>query len=96
MIGIIDPTIELEIGQEMAIEIGEMMSLITGKITEWIIIDRIMVTKGTEIRVQVRIVVDPSLDIKVIHGIIQIQEIDTVIIETKAEVEVEEKGLEVP
>ena len=93
MIGIIDPTIELEICQEMAMEIGEMMSLITGKITEGIIIDRIMVTKGTKIGVQVRIVVDPSPDIGVIHGIIQIQEIDTVIIEAKAEVEIEGKGL---
>ena len=29
--------------------IGEMMGLITCKITEWIIIDKIMGTKGTEI-----------------------------------------------
>ena len=86
MIGIIDPTVELEIGQEMPMEIGEMMGLITGKITEGIIIDRIMVTKVTEIGVQVRIMVDPGPDIGVIHGIIQIQEIHTVIIETKAEV----------
>ena len=45
MIGIIGPTIELEIGQEMALEIGEAMGLITGKITEGIIIVRIMVSK---------------------------------------------------
>ena len=96
MIGIIDTTIELEIGQEMAMEIGEMMSLKKDKITEDIIIDRIMVTKGIEIGVQVRIAVDPGPDIRVIHGIIQIQEMDTVIIETKAEVEIEGKGLEVP
>ena len=51
----IGPTIEVEIGQEMTMEIGEMM----GKITEEIIIDRI-VTKGTEIEVQVKIVVDPG------------------------------------
>ena len=63
-IGIIGPTIEIEIGQEMAIEIGE----ITGKFTEEIIIDRIMVTKGTEIEVQVRIVVDPGQDTGVFHG----------------------------
>ena len=88
MVGIIGPTIEIEIGQEMAIEIGEMIA----KIIEGIIIDRIMVTKGTEIGVQVRITVDPGPDIGVIHRIIQIQEIDAVIIGTKAEVEIEDKG----
>ena len=92
MIGITDPTIELEIGQEMAMEIGETMGLTTGKITEGIIIDRIMVTKGIEIGVQVRIMVDPGPDIGGIHGNIQIQEIDIVIIETKAEVEIGDKG----
>ena len=51
MIGITDPTIELEIGQEMAMEIGEMMGLIIDNITEGIIIDRKMVTKGIEIEV---------------------------------------------
>ena len=84
MTEIIDQTIELEIGQEMGMEIGEMISLITGKITEGIVIDRIMVPKGTEIEVQVMITVDPGPVIGVIHRTIQIQEIDTVIIETKA------------
>ena len=88
MIGIIGPTIEIKIGQEMAMEIGEMM----GKITEEVIIDRVIVIKGTEIEVQVKIMVDPGQDIGVIHGLTQIQEIDTVIIETKAEVEIGDKG----
>ena len=86
MIGIIGPTIEIEIGQEMAMEIGEMMD------NEEIIIDRIMVTKGTEIGVQVKILVDTGPDMGVINGITQIQEIDTGIIETKAEVEIGDKG----
>ena len=54
-----------------------------GKITEEIVIDRIMVVKGTEIEVQVKIMVDPGKDIEVTYGITQIQEIDTVV-ETKA------------
>ena len=47
MIEIIGPTTEIGIGQEMAMEIGEMMV----KIIEEVIIDRIMVTKGTETEV---------------------------------------------
>ena len=67
----------------MAMEMGEMM----GKITAGIIIDRIMVAKGTEIELQVKIMVDPGKDIEVTHGITQIQEIDTTIVETKVEVD---------
>ena len=82
-IEITGPTIEVEIDQEMAMEIGEMM----GKIIEETIIERI-VTKGTEIEVQVKIMVDQGQDIGIIHGIAQIQEIDMVMIETKAETKV--------
>ena len=81
-IEITDPTIEVEIGQEMAMEIGEMMA----KIIEEIIIDRIVI-KGIEIGVQVKIVVDPGQDIGMIHGITQIQKIDMAMIETKSETE---------
>ena len=51
-----------------------------------------MVTKGTAIGIQVRIKVDKGPDMGVVHRITQIQEIDTVIIETKAEVEIGDKG----
>ena len=81
-IEITDPTIEVEIGQEMTMEIGEMMA----KIIEETTIDRI-VTKGIEMGVQVKIVVDPGQDKGMIHGIAQIQEIDMVMIETKSETE---------
>ena len=73
-------TIEVEIGQEMAMEMGEVMD----KIIEETIIDRI-VTKGIEIEVQVTNVVDPGQDTGIIHGIGQIQEIDMVMIEIKSE-----------
>ena len=52
----------------MAMEIGETMV----KITEEMTIDRNMVTKGTEIGVEVRIEVDPGLDIGVFHRLTQI------------------------
>ena len=77
-IEITDPTIEVEIGQEMAMEIGEMMAKIIEKTT----MDRI-VTKGIEIEVQVKIMVDPGQDTGMVHGIAQIQEIDMVMIKTK-------------
>ena len=69
----------------MDMDIGKMMS----KITEEIIIDSI-VTKGTEIEVQVKIVVDPGPDIGISHEIIQTQEIDIVMVKTRAETD---KGL---
>ena len=72
------PTIKAEIGQEIVMEIGEMMV----KTIEGTTIDR-TVTKGTEIEVQVKIMVDPGQDIGTVCGIAQILEIDIVMIETK-------------
>ena len=74
------PTIEVEIGQDMAMERGEMVV----KIIEETIIDR-TAAKGIEIEVLVKIGVDPGQDIGIIHGIAQIQEIDMVMIEIKSE-----------
>ena len=54
------------------------------KIIEEPTIDRI-VTKGIEIEVQVKIMVDPHQDIRMIHTITQIQEIDMAMRETKSE-----------
>ena len=61
-IEITGPTIEVEIGHKMAMKIGEMMA----KIIEEAILDRI-VTKGIEIEVQVKFIVDPGQDIGIIH-----------------------------
>ena len=81
---IIGPTIEIEIGQKMGMEIREMMD----KTLEGTIMDRIMVTKGIEREVQVKTMVGLGKDTEVIHGTDPIQEIDTVImVETKAEVD---------
>ena len=63
-------------------EIGKMIANIIGETT----IDR-KVTKGIEIEVQIKIMVDPGQDIGMIHRITQIQEINMAMVETKSETE---------
>ena len=83
-IEITGPTTEVEIGQEMGMEIGEIMD----KTKEEIIMDRIMVTKGIETEVQVKTMVDLGKDIGATHGTDPTLEINTVtIVETKVKVD---------
>ena len=98
MIEIIDPPItEIAVGLEtetvMEVAIEGMIDMTVGQLIEATILDKTLGTKGTEIGVQVRIVVGLGKDIGVIHGTIQTQEIDTVIIETRAAAEIGDKGL---
>ena len=98
VIGIIGPQItEIAVGLEtetvMAMAIKGMIDMIAGQLMGEIILGKTMGTKGIEIGVQVRTMGGLGKDIEVIHEIIQIQEIDTVTIETKAVVEIGDKGL---
>ena len=67
----------------MVLEIGEMVV----KIIERTTVNR---TATRSIEIEVKIMLDPGQDIGTIYRIIQIQEIDTEIIETKSETD---KGL---
>ena len=98
VIGIIGPQItEIEVGLEtetiMAMAIEGMIDMIVGQLIEEIILGKTMGTKGIEIGMQVRTAVGLGKDIEAIHRTIQIQEMDTVTIETKAVVKIGDKGL---
>ena len=98
VIGIIGPHItEIAVGLEtekvMAMAIEGMINMIVGQLIGDIILGKTMGTKGIEIGVHVRTAVGLGKDIEIIHGTIQIQEIDTVTIDTKAVVEIGDKGL---
>ena len=66
-----------------------MIDMTIGPTTKETIIDKTMVTKGIGIEVPVENIIGPGPHIEAIQGIIQ----ETDIIETKAEIEIEDKGL---
>ena len=79
--------IELEVDQGNAMEIEEMTALRIGKVIEETILGKSVVSKDTEIEVQVRIATGLDKDLGTV------QEIGINMVETRAEIEIEDRGL---
>ena len=87
IIEVTGPITELGVDQGMAMEIEEMKGLIIGKVTEETTLGRSMVSKDTEIEVQVRIATCLDKDLGTVQGI------GINMVETKVEIEDSSLGL---